>query len=206
MPAVELVDRAVALAATAPRPVLGITGPPGAGKSTLTDRLIGELRARDVPVAWLPMDGFHLSDRSLDRLGIRARKGAIETFDARGYVAMLTRIRDEIDHPVYVPGFERELEQPVAADLVIEPGPALIVTEGNYLLDPAEPWVAVRAMLDEAWYVEVPDSVRRERLVARHVRYGKAPAEAMRFVDEVDEVNAARIRATRPFADLVVDG
>jgi pantothenate kinase len=188
----ELVDRAIALTASASRPVLGIAGPPGAGKSTLTAWLIGELRERTVPVAPLPMDGFHLSDRSLDRLGIRARKGAIETFDSRGYLAALQRAVADVAHPVYVPGFERELEQPIAADLVIEPGPALILTEGNYLLDPSQPWSEVRAMLAEAWYIEAPDQLRRQRLIDRHIRFGKAPDEAARFVDAVDEVNSER--------------
>ena len=199
-----VVERATALAGRADRVVLGIVGEPGAGKTTLTVALIEALTARGVPVAWLPMDGFHLGDGSLDALGLRARKGAIETFDGWGYLATLRRVLDEPDHPVYVPGFERTLEQPIAADRVIPPGPALILTEGNYLLDAAEPWSLTREVAAEIWYADVPDDLRRARLVERHVAFGKTRAAAEAWVTEVDEPNAERIRARRAQADLIV--
>ncbi|MDL9977909.1 nucleoside/nucleotide kinase family protein [Microbacterium candidum] len=207
MPDVDpaLVDRAAALASRGDRVVLGIVGEPGAGKTTVALGLIDALRARGVPVAWLPMDGFHLGDRSLDELGLRARKGAIETFDGWGYLATLRRVIAEASHPVYVPGFERTLEQPIAADRVIPSGPALIVTEGNYLLDDAEPWSLVREVAVEVWYADVPDDVRRARLVDRHVEFGKSRADAEAWVATVDEPNAARIRARRHTADVIVD-
>lgn len=199
-----VVDRAAALAATADRVVLGIAGEPGAGKTTLTTALIEALTARGVPVAWLPMDGFHLSDGSLDALGLREHKGAIDTFDGWGYLAALRRVLAEPGHPVYIPGFERTLEQPIAADLVIPPGPALIVTEGNYLLDGEEPWSRVREVASEIWYADVPGELRRERLVTRHVAFGKSRVDAEAWVSAVDEPNAERIRARRERADLIV--
>ncbi|HEY1133560.1 MAG TPA: nucleoside/nucleotide kinase family protein [Nocardioides sp.] len=213
-------------AAGARRAVLGVVGAPGAGKSTLVDALLAALAAAPPAgadagwVAHLPMDGFHLADAQLDRLGRRDRKGAPDTFDARGYAASLARVRTERDHTVFVPGFERELEQPVAAALAVRPEARLVLTEGNYLLlgagggagdDAADRshreqgWGEVRALLDETWYVEVPDGVRRERLVARHVRFGKTPAAAAAWVDEVDEPNARLVTAGRTHADLVVD-
>ena len=151
------------------------------------------------------MDGFHLADAALDRLGRRQRKGAIDTFDAFGYLALLGRIRTELDNPVYAPDFERVLEQPIAASIAIDPDVRLVVTEGNYLLSATLPWPAIREFMAEVWYVELDDTVRRDRLVARHAAFGKSEAEARRWVAEVDEPNARQIASTRDSADLLVD-
>jgi pantothenate kinase len=183
------------------RRILGLTGPPGAGKTTYAERLVAEA---GVPAAYLPMDGFHLADVALHGLGLLDRKGAPETFDAWGYAALLQRVRTARE-TVWAPGFERALEQPLAGAIAIEPGTELVVTEGNYLLLDRPEWRAVRAQLDEVWFLTVPDDVRRLRLVARHASYGKTPAEAEAWVARVDDVNADLVLATRPRADRTVD-
>jgi pantothenate kinase len=183
------------------RRILGITGPPGAGKTTYAERLVAEA---EVPAAYLPMDGFHLADVALRRLGLLDRKGAPETFDAWGYAALLARVRAATE-TVWAPGFERDLEQPLAGAIAIEPEAELVVTEGNYLLLDRPEWWAVRAGLDEVWFLDVPDAVRRPRLVARHAAYGKTPTEAEAWVARVDDANAALVLAARSRADRVVD-
>jgi pantothenate kinase len=193
------VQRAAALAAEG-RAVLGIVGPPGAGKSTFAAGLVAALADRSVLV---PLDGFHLADRELDRLGRRSRKGAPDTFDADGYVALLHRIVDAVDEVVYAPLFIREQEQAEAGALPVPRTVPLVVTEGNYLLLDG-PFAAVRALLTECWYLDVDPATRWERLVARHVRYGRTPEQARRWVAETDEPNARAIEATRDRADLVV--
>jgi pantothenate kinase len=184
------------------RRLLGITGAPGAGKSTYAARLVAE---SDVPAVHVPMDGFHLADVSLRRLGLLDRKGAPETFDAWGYAALLRRLRTA-DEIVWAPGFHRELEQPLAGAIGVDPDVEVVVTEGNYLLLDEPAWRAVRAALDEVWFLDCDEAERRRRLVARHVEFGKSPADAEAWVARVDDANAGLVAATRARADRIVLG
>jgi len=193
-------ERARRLAAGPGRVVLGIAGMPGAGKSALADVLTDALAPAAVGV---PMDGFHLAGRELERLGRAGRKGAPDTFDAAGYVALLRRLRAADAETVYAPRFHRELEEPVAGSIAVPPSVPLVVTEGNYLLMDGE-WAPVRGLLDEAWYVEVPEEIRLARLVRRHVAYGKSEDEARRWALGSDQANAVLIAATAFRAGAIV--
>ena len=197
--ALALVDEALR---SGSRRLLGIAGAPGAGKSTLAERLVEALGERAVLV---PMDGFHLADAALERLGRLTRKGAPDTFDAGGYVALLQRLRTQRpgDAPVWAPMFERELEQPLAGAIEVRAEVPLVITEGNYLLLEEGPFAQVRAMLDACWFVEVPEALRHERLIARHERFGKAPRAAREWALGPDEDNARLVAATRDRADEI---
>jgi pantothenate kinase len=179
--------------------MLGITGAPGAGKSTLAALLAARHGATVVP-----MDGFHLADVELSRRGLRDRKGAPETFDAEGYAALLARVRGR-EALVMAPGFERTLEQPIAGALPIAGDAELVVTEGNYLLLDVGAWPRVRDQLDTVWHVVSDENLRLERLVARHVAFGKTPAAARAWVERVDQPNAVLIEAAASRADAVLD-
>jgi pantothenate kinase len=137
-------------------------------------------------------------------LGRRDRKGAPDTFDAAGYVALLRRLREPGPGAVYAPVFDRHLEEAIAGAIRVEPTVPLVITEGNYLLLDTGGWADVRPLLDEAWYVDVDDDVRVERLIGRHVEHGKQPAYARDWVLRSDEANARLVTATRHRADLVV--
>jgi pantothenate kinase len=197
----QLADRVTALAVSADRRVLiGIAGAPGGGKTTLAELLVSSLGGFP-DVAHVPMDGFHLADVELTRLGRADRKGAPDTFDVDGYAALLARIA--AGEAVWAPGFERTLEQPIAQAIPVVAETRIVVSEGNYLLLPA--WRHVRDRFDEVWFCRQDERLRLERLVARHVRFGKTPDEALAWVRRSDEHNARLVAATEQSADLVVD-
>ena len=195
----RLVDRH---RATAPgRVMIGVVGEPGAGKSTLVDDLVRALGGDAAPA---PMDGYHLSNRVLDAMGLRERKGAPETFDAHGFVHLLARLRDQTEDVVYAPEFLREHDEPIAGRIPISRDTPVVLVEGNYLLLEAEPWRQVRHQLDAVWYLDLDRDERLQRLAERHRSFGRAAAQAWDRARTHDEVNAELVRRTRGRATLVV--
>ena len=206
-----LVDRAKRLSAAAfgARILIGITGSPGAGKSTLAQALVAGVNAAgpaEPAAVYLPMDGFHLANATLDRLGLRLRKGAIETFDGWGFVALLEQVLRETEHHVYAPEFERNIDEPVAGAIAIEPSARVVVVEGNYLLSDLEPWRRVRDLLCESWFCDTEEGERMLRLMRRHTASGRSLDAARAWATDVDGANALRIEPTRDRAHLVVAG
>lgn len=205
-PAVEetiaaLARRVERLAGPRGRTLLGITGAPGAGKSTVARAISTRLGAGAARVG---MDGFHLAQRELEGLGKADRKGAPDTFDSYGYAALLRRLRSNDEPVVYAPVFDRALEDSIAASLAIDKSVPVVITEGNYLLLRQDGWTAAAAQLDAIWYLDVPDDVRRDRLLRRHQRYGRSPECARTWALVRDEKNAELIRSGKHLADLLV--
>lgn len=199
----ELIVRAAELAEPGTRRILGIAGPPGAGKSTLAAWIAEALGPERAVV--VPMDGFHLAQAELDRLGRADRKGAPDTFDVAGYVSLLRRVRAPGGPAVYAPVFDRSLEEPIAGSVRVAQDVPLVITEGNYLLHDAPEWAPVRPLLDEVWYLAPDEALRVRRLVDRHVRHGKDPAFTRAWVARSDESNARLVARGRHRADLVLD-
>jgi pantothenate kinase len=176
------------------RTLLGIIGPPGAGKSTLSLQLHA-LHPEQSQI--VPMDGYHLAQLELERLGRAGRKGAPDTFDSYGYVALLQRLRNQApEETVYAPEFRRDLEEPIAGAIPIFAKAKLLIAEGNYLALNEGGWSHVAALLDEIWYVEVDPSLRLERLIARHMQFGRTQQAAHAWVQSTDEPNARLIEST----------
>ena len=150
------------------------------------------------------MDGYHLANAELARLGRAGRKGAPDTFDGAGYVALLQRLRAQRDDEiVYAPEFRREIEEPIAGAIAVLPTTRLVIAEGNYLLLDEGAWAGVAALLDDSWYVEVDPALRKQRLAARHQQFGRDAVQAADWVEHTDEPNARRIEATRSRARAV---
>jgi pantothenate kinase len=195
----DLVARAASLTLAGHRRILGIAGPPGAGKSTLAEALCAALGSR---AALVPMDGLHRSNEELVELGLRDRKGAPETFDGEAFVALLRRLR--LGDEVLAPAFDRDLDRVLPDANTVPAVASLVIVEGNYLLLDEPPWAAVRGLLDEAWYL-AGDEARVERLIARHVAHGRTPEAAREWVLRSDEANTLLINPSSARADLVID-
>jgi pantothenate kinase len=201
----DLENRARTLAGRKARSVLGIVGAPGAGKSTLAERLVAAL-GPDTAVL-VSMDGFHYANRVLEHLGRRSRKGAIDTFDDGGYASLMERLHAQTadsEPYIYAPEFRRDLEEPIGSAIPVRFDVPLVVTEGNYLLQPTGHWPRARAVMDNTWYLAPAEDVRHQRLISRHERFGKTPEEAQEWALGTDEANARLIAESAHYADLVV--
>jgi len=196
----------IATAAPGRRVIIGLAGPPGAGKSTLAVAIVAEARAGRGHdwAAYLPMDGFHLSNRQLERLELLDRKGAPATFDVDGYVVMLGRVAADEGRDIYVPDYDRTLHEPIAARHRIPAAARLVVTEGNYLAVDAPQWRAARRHIDHLWYVDAADAVREDRLIARQLAGGRDEREATDWVERSDRRNAELVKQSKPNADRII--
>ena len=200
---VSYIERAKALCAEGMRKILAIAGAPGSGKSTVA-RLL-QLALPDCSVL-VPMDGFHLANKELEGLGRKERKGAPDTFDVKGYLALLQRLRNQKhDEVIYAPEFDRTIEEAIAGSIPVFPETELIITEGNYLCLTQGDWQNLAELFDEKWFVMAPQQERQQRLINRHCYFGRTPKEAKTWVEQTDEPNARLIENNRTEVELVIE-
>ena len=183
------------------RTIIGIVGKPGAGKSTLSQFIVDQLR--DQPITVVPMDGYHLSNEVLKNLSRSDRKGAPDTFDVQGFTSLLERIQSEKED-IYFPIFDRSIEESIAAQGVVRAETKIVIVEGNYLLHQQDGWQSVAQHCDEIWFIDIDDEIRLQRLIARHVAYGKSSEEAEKWSRGSDEANARLIAEGKSLADFVI--
>lgn len=189
-------------AGKAPRFIVAIAGPPGAGKSTLSAGLHGLLPEGTAEV--VPMDGFHYDDVVLEQRGLRARKGAPETFDFAGFETLLKRIR-AAEPDIAIPVFDRSMELSRAAAAIVATKTKFILVEGNYLLLDEEPWSRLAPLFDFSIFVDVPRTELERRLLERWHGHGRSDADSRAWIASNDMPNIDRVLARRRVADLVID-
>lgn len=183
------------------RTIVGVVGAPGAGKTHLSRFLQHAIPG--TAVGLVAMDGFHLANEVLEAAGTRRHKGRPDTFDVAGLGHLLDRLRRGEAGTVYAPRFRREIEEPIAGAVAIDPDMEVVIVEGNYLLLDREPWAAIASRLDATYYLDTPEAIRLQRLVARHtLTYGADGAAE--WIDRVDRPNAAIVESTRHRADYIV--
>ncbi len=187
--------------------IVGIVGFPGAGKSTLAEGLVRSLNAILEPeqkAQILPMDGYHLPNETLDKLGLRALKGIPDTFDARGFIELLTRIRISPPQVLKAPAFDRSIDGSIVDAVEIGADVKVIVTEGNYLLLDQGDWRQIAELLDDSWFLDTSIETIHPRLIARHVEGGRSLEGAIAKVESTDLPNALLIEKSRLRARAIV--
>ncbi|CAB4542435.1 MAG: nucleoside/nucleotide kinase family protein [Actinobacteria bacterium] len=197
-----LVELAREIAEKGIRTLLGVTGAPGAGKSTVTSAIVSALGPELAVIA--PMDGFHMVNSKLHDLNRRDRKGAPDTFEVDAFVGLLEQLKFQRDEIIYAPDFDRVLDAPVEAAIAIPRSVPLVITEGNYLLHNHGGWERVAPLLSHSWFVHIDDEIRQERLIKRHMSFGMSHAEAIAWTMGSDERNAIGVREDVMRADLVI--
>lgn len=189
------------------RYIVGIVGYPGAGKSTLAEGLVAALNAC-LP-SWqraqiLPMDGYHLPNATLDRLGLRELKGIPDSFDAGGFVELLTKVRHNPGQVVHAPAFDRSIDGSVENAISIGTDVKVVIVEGNYLLLENGEWARIPGLLDDSWFLDVSLETIHPRLIERHVSGGRTREEAIAKVESTDLPNALLIDRHRNRARALV--
>ena len=201
---VQIYNELMSADRTNERILVGISGAPGAGKSTLSQALSTKLNKSEHVAAVIPMDGYHLDDSLLEDLGLLKRKGAPETFDFAGFKHLLLRIKNE-DEVVY-PVFDREREISIAGAGILKKNIRIVIVEGNYLLFDEEPWSCLSKLWDYSVFLDVELKVLEQRLIDRWLDHGFSRAEAQQKALGNDIQNSKRVIASRIQADRIING
>ncbi|URE17691.1 Phosphoribulokinase / Uridine kinase family [Musa troglodytarum] len=170
--------------------IVGLAGPPGAGKTTLSSEVVHRLNnlwSQKVtgknsvsPLEFaivLPMDGFHLYRSQLDAMEnpeeAHARRGAPWTFNPELLLKCLRSLRNE--GSTYAPSFDHGVGDPVEDDVFVSSEHKVVIVEGNYLFLEEGIWQDICSIFDEKWFLDIDINIAMERVLKRHISTGKKP-------------------------------
>ncbi|KAG2260467.1 hypothetical protein Bca52824_079761 [Brassica carinata] len=196
----RLVPTSAAMFSPNVKRLVGLAGPPGAGKSTLAYEVVtasfdAEVMPPDVATV-LPMDGFHLYRSQLDAMEdpkeAHARRGAPWTFNPALLLNCLKKLRNEVKELVTLIILR-------VATLTLDTdkysncqGSVYVPSFDHGVGDPVEDdifvslqrtWKDISDMFDEKWFIDVNLDTAMQRVEARHISTGKPPDVAKWRVD-----------------------
>jgi uridine kinase len=178
--------------------VVGVAGGSGSGKTALCRALTSGLGSDRVAV--LCHDAYY-RDRSELAAAERAALNydIPDAFDAGLFLDHLRALR--AGQPIRPPRYCFVTHRRIGADAVVEPRPVVLV-EGILLLHEPE----ARALLDVAFFLDVPDQVRLARRIARDTaERGRTRRSVLsQFEATVRGAHTAYVEPTKAHADLVL--
>ncbi|GEQ67169.1 hypothetical protein JCM33374_g832 [Metschnikowia sp. JCM 33374] len=204
----DLADLVASDLAGKTRLLVSIAGVPGAGKSTLVEKVTSELRKKGIHAKALPQDGYHYYRKELEQFDdpkeAFRRRGAPFTFNADAFIDTVRKLRT--GETVVAPSFDHSKKDPLEGDIVIEPDVRVVFIEGNYVGLKDEPWCALGSLTDRLWLIQEDSAVVRERLIQRHLSSGVSSSleEAIERCDGSDWQNAIYVMEHTRTPDTVV--